>query len=666
MKSVYRRTLAALVAATGLGLATVAPVAQAQADPILDARDAWQRKDAKRLTAAKAAAVARNHPLAMWADYWELNSRLPTATQEELSAFFARWPDTYVEDRLRNDWLLELGRRQDWVHFAAEFPRFRMQDDREVACYAVLVRHQAGDDVREAARRAWMAQTAADQGCRQMASMLHQAGRLPAADLWRKARVMADLGRRVQAQHAVAAIGPEVAQRFDEMYESPVRYLARRGSAGNRTDAELATLALVRLAATDPEGAAVQLEAWSKRLPADLASWAWASAGRQAALRLLPQAPDYFQRAAKGADEISWADDTLGWKARAALRAGRWQQVSQAINAMSQAEQAEPTWVYWKARALQAVARDSQDAEPLRLEAARLLESIAGQQHFYGKLAAEELGRTLALPARPAPLTDEEKERVRRNPGLIRALQLIEMGLRNEGVREWNWTLNFTSQGRMSDRELLAAADLACEHEVWDRCINTSDRTQAEFDIEQRFPMPFRRDVVARARDIGLDPAYVYGLIRQESRFVMDARSHVGASGLMQLMPATARWTARKIGLPFTPSQITDRDTNIALGTSYLKLVLDDMGGSQAMGAAAYNAGPARPRRWRDGPVLEAAIWVENIPFTETRDYVKRVLSNATYYAARLNGRMPSLKERLGRTIGPRPPDAPLPEAGLP
>ena len=106
----------------------------------------------------------------------------------------------------------------------------------------------------------------------------------------------------------------------------------------------------------------------------------------------------------------------------------------------------------------------------------------------------------------------------------------------------------------------------------------------------------------------------------------MDARSGVGASGLMQLMPATARWTAKKIGLPYSPSMITDRDTNLRLGNAYLKLVLDDVGGSQAMAAAAYNAGPGRPRKWREGPVLEPAIWAENIPFPETRDYVKKVL----------------------------------------
>ena len=154
------------------------------------------------------------------------------------------------------------------------------------------------------------------------------------------------------------------------------------------------------------------------------------------------------------------------------------------------------------------------------------------------------------MPARPQPLTEAERDAARSHPGLTRALQLIALGLRSEGVREWNFSLR-----GMNDRALLAAAERACEREVWDRCINTSDRTRHEIDLDQRFPMPFREDVVASARDIGVDPAYVYGLIRQESRFVMDARSHVGASGLMQLMPSTARWTARKIGLPYSAGQ---------------------------------------------------------------------------------------------------------------
>jgi soluble lytic murein transglycosylase len=218
----------------------------------------------------------------------------------------------------------------------------------------------------------------------------------------------------------------------------------------------------------------------------------------------------------------------------------------------------------------------------------------------------------------------------------------------------------------MGDRSLMAAADLACSVEVWDRCINSSERTKSFIDLEQRYPMPFKAAVLARAKQINLDPAYVYGLIRQESRFIMDARSGVGASGLMQVMPATAKWTAKKIGLlDFRPAQITDRDTNIAIGTGYLKLVLDSFNGSMPMAAAAYNAGPSRPRSWRGqtgSPTMEAAIWAENVPFNETRDYVKKVLANTTNYAALITGQPQSLKARLGM-VGPL--DAAQVDSGL-
>ncbi|MEO6322610.1 MAG: transglycosylase SLT domain-containing protein, partial [Polaromonas sp.] len=348
-----------------------------------------------------------------------------------------------------------------------------------------------------------------------------------------------------------------------------------------------------------------------------------------------------------------------------------------AVNAMSDEARKEPTWTYWKARALLAMAPPDiptaavtpQGPAPItvmapqRTEALMLLQSIASVRGFYEQLALEDLGLKISVPPKPAQLRPEEKEAARLNPSLNRAAYAIAIGLRSEGVREWNYATNLHQKSGMGERELLAAAQFACDRQIWDRCINTSERTTTVADFDQRFPMPFRESVVKRSQAINLDPSYVYGLIRQESRFIMDARSGVGASGLMQVMPATARWTAKKIGLDsFTPDQINDRETNITIGTAYLKLALDDLNGSMPMAAAAYNAGPGRPRTWRGQPgghVLDAAIWAENVPFTETRDYVKKVLSNATNYAAILTGQPQSLKSRLGM-VGPR--DAAMPE----
>ena len=674
-KPVYERPARAAwlcALALGAGLFAAAPVARAQNTDaaVVDAREALRKKDRGRLAADRAATLAANHPLAMWVDYWELTNRLGEVQQAEVTSFAARWNATYVEDRLRNDWLLELGKRRDWANFAAEFPRFRMNDDREVTCYALLVDHLGGKDVRESALAAWLAQREADDGCSLLATTLTEARLFTAADAWRKARFAIDANRPRAARQAVALVNVTAVGGVTELSENPARYLARSASTSNRTAAELTTLALARLAGSDPDAAAEALAArWDRALPTDLSAWAWAMVAKQSAMKLQPDAADHFlraaQSAAKGGSELDWPDDTLAWKARAALRAdngkGRWQQVMQAINAMSPAEQREPTWVYWKSRALLAMAGDSQDGEAMRDLGRELMGSIAGQLNFYAALAAEHLGRPMFMPARPAPLTAPERAAAAQNAGLARALQLIALGLRSEGVREWNFTLR-----GMADRELLATAQLACDREVWDRCINTSDRTRTEIDMEQRFPTPFRNDVTTRAREIGLDPAYVYGLIRQESRFVTDARSGVGASGLMQVMPATARWTAKKIGLAYTADMIADRDTNLRIGTAYLKLVLDDFGGSQALAAAAYNAGPGRPRRWRDGPLLETAAWAENIPFAETRDYVKKVLSNGSYYAAMLSGQAASLKVRLGRGVGPADANALVANKDLP
>ncbi len=660
LESVYGRPRRALVVMLiGASLLGVAPAACAQNNDanITDAREALRKKDRARLTVTRAVALAANHPLAMWPDYWELTNRIGEVQQAEVNEFAARWPGTYVEDRFRNDWLLELGKRRDWVNFAAEFPRFRMNDDREVSCYALLVDHVGGKDVRDAALSNWLAQRDADDGCALLAATLVDAKQFSTADVWRKARFAIDAGRPRAARQAAVMISVAAGSAVTELAENPARYMARSASAVSRTNAELTLLALMRMASNDPEAASGQLsERWERALPADLAAWGWASVAKQSAMKLQPEAADHYQRAALSAAragrELDWPDDTLAWKVRAALRAdngrARWQQVMQAINAMGSAEQRDTAWVYWKARAMLAIAGDSQDTESMRSSGRELLGSISNQVNFYAAMAAEHLGQTVFMPARPEPPTPEERVATLQKPGLVRGLQLINLGLRSEGEREWNFTLR-----GMNDRELLAAAQLACDREVYKSCINTSDRTRGEIDMTQRFPTPHLKEVTMHAREIGVDVAYVYGLIRQESRFIMDARSGVGASGLMQLMPATARWTAKKIGLPYTPDLITDRDTNIKLGTSYLKLVLDDFGGSQALAAAAYNAGPGRPRRWRDGPALETAIWAENIPFPETRDYVKKVLSNGSYYAAVMTGQAPSLKARLGRGVAP-------------
>jgi soluble lytic murein transglycosylase len=631
---------------------------------IVDMNKAFKRGDKARLT--QLLPQARGHALESWAAYWELRARLGEANSQDVQDFFTRYAGTYQEDRMRNDWLLVLGQRRDWAGFAAEYPKYRMNDDREVRCYALLVENTKNflpdSRLAEEVRKNWYAQREADDGCTTAADRLVGSKNLTQLDVWQKARLATETGRSRATRDAVQIVAPEAVPMVTELSANPAKFLSDKYLAIRTVRKELITLALVKLTMTDAESAAALLSnKWAVQLSAEERNWVWGLIGKQVANRLGSQSANdamyYFSKVSKDTD---LTDDMLAWKTRAALRAGtqpQWPEVLKAVNAMSDEARQDATWIYWKARALIATSQ--------RSEATTLLQSIASVRGFYEQLALEELGQKITVPAKPSSLSNSEKESARLNPGLSRALYAIQIGLRPEGVREWNYSISLHQKSGMSERELLAAAQLACERQLWDRCINTSERTKSVMDFEQRFPTPFRELVVKRSQDVNLDPAYVYGLIRQESRFVMDARSGVGAAGLMQVMPTTARWTAKKIGLTkFTPDQLSDRDTNITIGTAYLKLALDDLGGSMAMAAAAYNAGPSRPRSWRNGPVLEAAIWAENVPFAETRDYIKKVLSNTTSYAALLTGQPQSLKARLGQ-VGPRDAAAP-PEEKLP
>ena len=680
-KFLFRTLLAAVVApalSLALGLPAQAQIATssgpAAGDSVLqDMSQAFRRGDRKAL--AQLLPQAKGHPLEPWAAYWEMKNRLGEASPREIQDFLTRYAGTYQEDRLRNDWLLLLGQRRDWTTFEAEHALYRMGDDKEVRCYALLIEHlkatvpdlAAADEV----RKLWHSQRDADDGCLTAASRMVGSKNLNVQDVWQKARLALEGNRPRAARDAVAIVSPESLAMMGEISDSPAKFLTDKKIALRSTRKELVTLALVRLAGTDQAGAesaAALMDAkWADQLTAEERNWVWGLIGKQTATRLgVIPATDALAHFAKVSKDSDLTDDMLGWKVRAALRAAkqpRFKDVLSAINAMSAVAQKDPTWVYWKARALQAT------TQPGNPEALALFQSIASVRGFYEQLALEELGQKITVPPKPAAPSTEEKEAARLNPGLNRASYAIAIGLRADGVREWNYTTNLAKPGGMSDRELLAAAQFACDRQIWDRCINTSERTKAVVDLEQRFPMPFREAVVKRAQAINLDPAYVYGLIRQESRFIMDARSSVGASGLMQVMPATARETARRIGMVgFTADQITDRDVNIAIGTGYLKLVLDDLSGSMPLAAAAYNAGPGRPRTWRGqagSPVLEAAIWAESVPFSETRDYVKKVLANTTSYAAILTGQPQSLKARLG-TVGPRDGGQPEPDKTLP
>lgn len=611
----------------------------AQDAVIVQARDAYRAKDARQL--ARLVPQAAGHPLQMWVAYWEQTNRIQDARFDEFRAFARQYPGAYVTDRLRNDWLLELGRRAvagdatAWADFGSEIGNFVMKDDPQVDCYDLLRRHVGGDNADAAAYAWWMRERGGD-GCDAMGEAFVRDGRFTPAQIWQRLRRYVEQDRLTEALR-VAGLQSGVADQrlLAYAYSDPLKMLLRTAPTPDLRP--YLTLAVLRLARQTPESAAQWLQDHAGNFDADDRAYLWGQVGRTAAVALDDRAAQWYANTG----DAALADDVMAWKVRAALRAGDWAQVRATVPRMSVQELQDPAWLYWLGRAY---ARQG-DTDSARV----LYEQVASPLSFYGKLALEDLGRKAVLPPEPPPPPPEAVQDARSRPGIARALKLFDLDLRSEAVREWNFALR-----GLSDAQLHATAEVACDAQIWDRCINTSERIKSMPDMRQRFVMPFIGPIRQAAAAQGMDTAYVLGVIRQESRFVTSARSGAGAGGLMQLMPATARWTARKLGLSLSAG-VHDVNTNVSLGTAYLKLLQDEFGGSEALAAAGYNAGPGRPRRWRLGPTVEAAIFAENVPIHETRDYIKRVLSNATVYASLLSGQPQSLKARLG-LVGPRPP----------
>lgn len=606
------------------------------------AREAFAKGDRVRFERAYADLEA--HPLQPWAEHFRFNLQLGAGSDDGIAEFVERHAGSYLAEKTRALWLKWLVGKREWAQARQQFAAL-IKPDAEAVCLGLDARVHLGEpEAAGAARELLDAPGPLAAACLPPMERLAQSGELPAEAIWQRLRGQLAQGRLKEARTLAGWLPSQTAPAWrsvETVADHPARYLAKlpENFAARRSQRELAMFAVLRMAKSDTRVAAARWKDIEAQFADAERAFVWSRLALRAALGHQPEAGDWFERAA--ALGARFDEEQAAWRIRAALRRGDWPAVALAIDALPAATAALPEWRYWRGRAL-AAQGDSEAARGLYL-------GIAGQPNFYGILAIEALGETYRLPARAVPPTDEEVARAAAHPGLVRGLALIRADLRTDGVREWFWSLP-----GMSDRELLAASELARRHDVIDRLINTSDRTQAEHDFEQRYPRPFYAQVAPRAREVGLDPAWVYGLMRQESRFIMDARSSAGASGLMQLMPATARWVARKIGMEHYHSRrVTDMDTNVTLGTNYLRMVLDGLDDHPVLASAAYNAGPSRARRWRAEQPLEGAIYAETIPFNETRDYVKKVMANTIHYAALLDGRAPALTDWLG-SIRPR------------
>jgi soluble lytic murein transglycosylase len=585
----------------------------------IELREAARRNDL--LKASQLASGLGNYEIADYVEYFKIKPRLydsaaksnaSTDADLEVNNFLRKYKGSALADRMRNDWLLVLGKRKDWVNFDQEYPQFMLDDDTQVKCYAMMSKLSRGDlpkTVGAQARATLLDPRYFGDACPELVAQLYARGGL-------------------SKQEALSISRSATEMNFD--------------TQGQRMGVEDPIVAIVRKARTNPSLAMQTFNENDWRNNSEYKAMAWGVIGQFLAKKLDPTAIEaYRKQHALGQSELLSAESSE-WKVRAALREKDWKLVKESVEGMPEAIRLrDPAWTYWHGRALKELGDERANEE---------FEKLAGQFHFYAQLSLEELGRPITIPPKTV-VTDADMKSISKSiPAFTKAAKLYDMNLRTEGNREWNWELR-----GMSDKELLASAEYGKKINMLDRTVNTADRTKVEHNFSLRFPTPYVEKLQPITKQIHLDINWVYGLIRQESRFIIAARSSVGASGLMQVMPATGQFVAKKIGMTdYTPDKLADLQTNLVLGSNYLNMVLNDLDGSWGMASAAYNAGPGRPKQWRQTLTKQVSMeaFAETIPFTETRTYVKNVLSNAVYYEILSTGKPQSIKAKLG-TVNP-------------
>ena len=329
-------------------------------------------------------------------------------------------------------------------------------------------------------------------------------------------------------------------------------------------------------------------------------------------------------------------DEVMRWRARSSLRQHNWSNLLADIDAMSHAELETEEWRYWRGIALQRVNRIP--------EGEGILAGLATERSYYGFLAADELGLPYALGSSAFVADEERLAELGDRPDLVRARELFRVGLDGRGRSEWDATVSYFDKA-----DKMQAAILAHRWGWHSRAIAAAASVGDYDDLSLRYPMPYDETFQEYAADASISPTWAYGIARSESLFMRDARSSAGAIGLMQLMPATGKKVAREIKLPYSGvNTLTNPQSNIRLGTTYLGQMADRYGGNRVLATAAYNAGPHRVDAWlpQVGD-LDARVWIENIPFNETRGYVRRVLAAETIFHWRMTGEVRRLSDEM-------------------
>jgi soluble lytic murein transglycosylase len=589
------------------------------------------------------AEALRAYPLEPYLAYESLNRRLGSASNRELGKFFTEHGDLPQAGRLKLRWLRLLAERRDWQPFLDHYdPQLELT---ELDC--LYGRYLLESGLQEAgqaqAERLWLVGTSQPDECDGLFRLWSRQGGLTEDLRWQRLRLAALAGNLGLATHLASELSTLRAdgQLLLEVARTPERLSQdQRFVRNDPRMAEIVGLGLRRLARRDPERALELLDTYAPQL--SFPTEEKLAIARDLGLRLARRFDSRALRLMADYDP-ELRDATLTeWRMRLLLRLERWEEAHQLTRRLDGDLAQTNRWRYWRARSLQLSQGDTPEALQLYLP-------VSAERDFYGFLAADRIGQPYRIGHQPLEIDPKILQRVRNSAGIRRAMEFYQRGQIVDARREWYHVSRLFSR-----EELIAQAKLAHDMDWYFPAIRTISLAQHWDDLDIRFPMAYRSSLVRTAQQRGVESSWVYAITRQESGFMDDARSHVGATGLMQVMPTTARETARRFGIALKSNkQILDPDLNIQLGTAYLSQVHRQFGHNRILATAAYNAGPKRVRQWlKNTQELDFDVWVESLPYDETRQYVQNVLTYAVIYGDKL-GAPQSLVEGHERVVKP-------------
>lgn len=586
----------------------------------------------------------QNDVLGYYPEYWSLNANLAIQPASNIVNFAQRYPQSAMAEKLAADYVEEKVKQAD---FATAQPvlQYVSNADQAESCAVAQVRAKSGDSLVFAEYKdVWLNTNSQPEPCMGLGRMMLSSPLMTEQDrqqrLWGQLRA----GQSGQALATAQTLGMSLSlSQLNQIQANPLNYLwsAPKVSA---TDHAYLVFALGRLADSDLNTAISSIQRAAQGTPVQVQKALYRVVGYIGGTTVMK---NNFNR-----EVLDYLDASYGLPfsaeeaeiyARQAIRFSSWESLIRAIDAMSVSQKQEDRWQYWLARA----SEQRGDASSKRT-AQEIFKRLAQGDDYHNLLAKDHLGQSYNnIPNNVQP-SNSDIQRLNQDIHFSRAFALRRVNAPDNYInREWNWAVR-QAYLKHDDGLLLAAAKRATDMGWYDRAIYAADRTENKHNYAYRYAMPHQSYVVSHSRNAGIDPAWAYGLMRQESRFVSHARSHVGAGGLMQIMPDTAKLVARQMGETYNPAALTDMNTNIRYGTFYLSMIQSQLSNSPVLATAGYNAGPNRARRWQpDVQPIAADQYTETIPLIETRDYVKHVMTNATHYGVLLGQGAQSIEKRM-------------------